>query len=79
MRGAEKRFMEKIDAKIFQTISEYIVEQYLEGLKWTKVHSLTLFTSFPYTGAPNWSKAYRFLMADDLAALATLRVKYSCN
>ena len=71
--------MEKIDAKVIQTINEYIVEEYLEGLKFIKTHKLTLYTSFPITGAPNLSDAYNLLMADDVLPLAVLRVKGSLN
>jgi len=60
-------------------MNEYIVEKYLEGLKWTKTHKIILFTTFPYTGAPNLSESYSFLMADDLTALSALRIKHSSN
>ena len=60
------------NAKVIQTMEKQSLQKYLEKLINTRMHKTTLFTVFPYTGAPNYSNPVHFMIIDDLSKIVRM-------
>lgn len=60
------------NAKVIKKIEKISFQKYLEKLIDAKMHKITLFASFPYTGAANLSDPQNFVMIDELKKIVGL-------
>ncbi len=60
------------NAKAIETMEKITLHKYLEKLINSQMRKITLFPSFPQTGAPNLSEPVYFMMINDISKLAGL-------
>ena len=60
------------NAKAIEAMEKITLQKYLEKLITSQMHKITLFPSFPQTGAPNLSDPVYYIMIDDLSKMVSL-------
>ncbi len=60
------------NAKAIEAMEKITLHKYLEKLINSQMHKITLFRSFPQTGAPNLSDPVYFMMIDDISKMVSL-------
>jgi len=65
--------------KIAEAISQCIINRYMENVTLVKHRIIKLFTTMPYTGAPNISDAQNIAIIEDLEKFVSGNCKSSKN
>lgn len=60
------------NTKVMEVMEKQTLQKYLEKLVNAPLHKIELFTSFPITGAPNWSDPVQLVIIDDPARISGL-------
>lgn len=60
------------NAKAIEAMEKITLHKYLEKLINSQMHKITLFRSFPQTGAPNLSEPVYFMIINDISMLVGL-------
>jgi len=61
--------------KVIKVISKFGLLSYLQTLINSKVQKITLHTTFPITGAPNWSEKKEIVLVQDVKPLINIVAK----
>jgi hypothetical protein len=67
------------DTEVIQALNQFAVTSYVQYLAVARYQKITLFSVFPYSGAPNLSEACNILMVKELPGVLKLFGKNAHN
>ncbi len=60
------------NAKVIQAMEKFTLQKYLEKLANAEMHKITLFTTFPFSGAANLSNPVYFVLIENPSKFISL-------